>query len=65
MVVVRKLPNGEQIKILVDLRIAVNDANERLRVMPRDLILVRYKPSELLSNIALNFINFNYQIPTN
>lgn len=63
VVVVRRLPNGEQIKILVDLRIAVNDVNERITVMPRDLILVRYKPSELLSNIALNFINFNYQIP--
>jgi len=62
VVIVRQLPSGEQIKILVDLRIAVNDPNERISVLPRDLILLRYKPTELLSNIALNFINFNYQV---
>lgn len=63
VVVLRKLPNGEQIKILVDLRVAMNNPNERIAVMPRDMLILRYKPSELLSNIALNFINFNYAIP--
>ena len=61
-IVVRQLPNGEQIKILVDLRIAMNDSDERISVMPRDLIILRYKPSELVSNIALNFVNFNYAV---
>ena len=63
VVVLRKLPNGEQVKILVDLRVAMNNPHERIAVMPRDMIILRYKPSELISNIALNFINFNYQLP--
>ena len=63
VVVLRRLPNGEQVKILVDLRVAMNNPHERIAVMPRDMIILRYKPSELVSNIALNFINFNYQLP--
>ncbi len=62
-IVVRQLPNGEQIKIAVDLKAAMNDPNERIAVMPKDLIVLRYKPGELLANIALNFVNFNYAIP--
>ena len=64
-VVVRQLSNGEQIKILVDLKVAMNDPRERIRILPRDLIILRYKPRELLANIALNFINVNYSIPNN
>ena len=65
VVVVRQLPNGEQIKIAVDLKVAVNDPNERIKIMPRDVLILKYRPSELLANIALNFVNFNYAIPSN
>ncbi len=64
-VVLRRLDNGEQVKILVDLRVAFNDHRERLRILPRDMIVLRYKPRELMANIALNFVNFNYSILNN
>lgn len=64
-VVLRTLDNGEQVKILVDLRVAFNDHRERINILPRDMIVLRYKPSELMANIALNFVNFNYSILAN
>lgn len=64
-VVLRTLDNGEQVKILVDLRVAFNDHRERINILPRDMIVLRYKPRELMANIALNFVNFNYSILAN
>ena len=63
--VLRTLDNGEQVKILVDLRVAFNDHRERINILPRDMIVLRYKPRELMANIALNFVNFNYSILAN
>ena len=61
-VIVRKLPSGEQVKILVDLRTAMNNPRERVNVMPGDFILLKYRPSEIAANVAFNFVNFNYQL---
>ncbi|MEM9185779.1 MAG: polysaccharide biosynthesis/export family protein [Planctomycetota bacterium] len=61
--VIRKLPGGDQIKIDVDLRRAVNHADERILIQPEDFITVQYRQHELLANIALNFVNVNYVIP--
>lgn len=57
--VVRKLPNGEQIKIYVDLKAAMNNPRERLIIQPGDILMLKYKPGELVANIALNFVNVN------
>lgn len=65
VIVLRQLENGEQVKIAVDLREAFNDHRERIHVLPRDMIVLRYKPKELMANIALNFVNFSYLIPSN
>lgn len=64
-VVLRELDNGQQVKILVDLKTAFNDNRERIHIRPRDMIVLRYKSRELLANIALNFINVNYSISDN
>ena len=59
VVILRKLPNGEQLPIRVDLARAVRDKKERVIVQPGDFVMLHYKPGELASNVALNFFNFN------
>ena len=61
-VVIRKLPNGQQIQIRVDLARARENPKERIRIMAGDFIMMYYKPGELAGNAALNFLNLNYTI---
>lgn len=61
-IVIRKLPSGEQVKIMVDLRVAMNNPRERINIMPGDLILLKYRPTEIAANVALNFVNFNFAL---
>ncbi len=56
VLIVRKLPNGQQLRIRVDLNRALHDPNERILMQPEDQILLFYKPGELYTNIFLNFI---------
>jgi hypothetical protein len=62
-VVVRQLPSGEQIKIHADLKIAMNDPRERVLIQPGDLVMLKYTPGELATNILLNIVQLNYVIP--
>lgn len=61
-IVVRTI-GSQQIKIDVDLKRALDDPKERLIIQPRDLILVKYRPSEFVGNLALNIVTFNFSIP--
>jgi hypothetical protein len=58
--VIRKLANGQQVTIRVDLARAMYDPRERILLQPDDQLLVFYKPSELYSNIFLNYVGFNF-----
>src|SRR5690606_29871666 len=53
--VLRKLPNGQQLPIRVDLNRAVREPSERIRIMAGDYIMVYYKPGESASNALLSF----------
>lgn len=57
--VVRKLPNGQQVRIRVDLNRALHDPNERILIQPEDQVLLFFKPKELYANLLLNFIGVN------
>jgi hypothetical protein len=57
--VLRKLPNGQQIPIRVDLAVAMKDPKERIKIMAGDYIMMYYKPGENFTNAALNFFNLN------
>ncbi len=57
--VVRKLPNGQQIPIRADLARAMTDPKERFLIQPGDLVMLQYKPHELAENVLLNFFNFS------
>ncbi len=63
VMIVRKLADGAQVKIHVDLRKALNDPREHVLIQPGDTIMVFWKPWELAANIGLNMINFQYSIP--
>lgn len=51
---------GEQVPIEVNLRRAMVDPSERVRIQPGDYIVLEYRPMELISNIFLSTLNFNY-----
>lgn len=61
-IVVRTIGN-QQIKIDIDLKRALDDPKERLVIQPRDLVLLKYRPSEFMGNLALNIVTFNFSIP--
>ncbi len=63
VIIVRKSPDGNQIKIHVDLRKAINEPREKVLIQPGDTILVFWKPWEVAANIGLNLIEFSYIIP--
>jgi hypothetical protein len=58
--IVLRTVNGRQTPIRVDLRRAVIDPRERILIEPNDFILLEYKPHELILNIVLNNLQFNY-----
>jgi Polysaccharide biosynthesis/export protein len=58
--ILRKLPNGQQLQIRCDLARAKRDPLERITIQPGDFIMLHYKPGELAGNVALNFFNFNF-----
>ncbi len=60
VLILRKLPNGEQLPIRVDLTKAMTDPTERIQVLPGDYIMMYYKPSEMTTNAVLNFFNFSW-----
>jgi protein involved in polysaccharide export with SLBB domain len=48
----------EQCAIEVDLRYALGDASERVIIQPGDLIMLEYRPKELLINSAVQIFQF-------
>ncbi len=63
VIIVRRLPDGSQINIDVDLKLALIDPRERVLIQPDDFVLLKYRPYEFAANVALNFVSFNYNIP--
>jgi protein involved in polysaccharide export with SLBB domain len=57
--IVRKLPNGQQISIRCDLNRAVHNPNERILIMADDQVYLFYKPSEFYGNLFLNYVGAN------
>ncbi len=59
VVILRKLPDGRQMPIRVDLDRVVRNEKERILIQPDDVVMLYFKPSAALLNGALNFVNFN------
>lgn len=60
ILVLRKLPNGQQLAIRVDLNNAMKNSKERIKIMAGDYIMMYYKPHEMATNAVLNLFNFNW-----
>lgn len=59
-IIVRKLCDGSQIPIKVDLNRALTDSSQRVLIQPNDMIIVRYTCAEEVINTALGLIQFNF-----
>jgi hypothetical protein len=59
-IVVRKLCDGSQIPIKVDLNRALTDSSQRILIQPDDMIIVRYTCAEEVINTALGLLQFNF-----
>jgi translation initiation factor IF-1 len=60
--VVRKL-SDRQVTILVNRKRALNDATQRIAIQPGDLVLLKYTPLQLATNVAINLVSFGFAIP--
>ncbi len=58
LIVLRELC-GEQVPIEINLRRAMLDPSERIRIQPGDFIMLEYTPLELVGNIILSNLRFN------
>ena len=59
-VVIRRRSETEQYKIRVDLLKSLDDPSERLIIQSGDLIVLRFRPRELASNVVLNLFDFGF-----
>jgi hypothetical protein len=60
LAVVRRVPGHGQVHIMVDLRRALRDPTERIRVQPGDVLILQEKPSEaLVRYFTQTFFNFD------
>ncbi|MCS6976313.1 MAG: polysaccharide biosynthesis/export family protein [Gemmatales bacterium] len=57
LTVIRRLPNGQQLPIQVDLNRALNDPRERILVQPGDFLILQEKPTEAL----LRYLTFQFR----
>lgn len=62
VIVIRNLEGGGSIPIAVDLTSALVNPRERILIQPGDLVLLEYKPVELIANVVLGAVNFQFFI---
>lgn len=62
VIILRRLANGQQLPIRVDLVKAMHDVNERILIQPEDVVMLHFKPQEQFSNVLLNFFDFNVSL---
>ncbi|WP_437204435.1 polysaccharide biosynthesis/export family protein [Planctomicrobium sp. SH664] len=59
VLILRKMPDGSQLPIRVDLARAVEDPKERILIQPDDIVMLNFKPTEAVVNGALNMFGFS------
>lgn len=59
VLILRKLPNGQQIEIRVDLVRAKHDKRERILIQPGDFVQLQYRPGDYVANYVLNVFRIN------
>lgn len=59
VIILRKMPDGRQLPIRVDLARAMVDEKERILIQPDDVVMLQLKPHQAVVNGALNIFNFS------
>ncbi|WP_437187366.1 polysaccharide biosynthesis/export family protein [Planctomicrobium sp. SH668] len=62
-VILRKLPDGSQISIRVDLAKAMHDPKERILIQADDLVMLNFTPVQGTTNAILTFFGFTFNAP--
>ncbi len=57
VLILRKLPDGRQLPIRVDLDRAMEDEKERILIQPDDVVMLQFKPSAAGLNGTLNWVS--------
>ncbi len=57
--IVRKLSDGRQFSIQVDLKRAMMDPKERVLIQADDLVMLEFKKHEAITNAVMNWVNLN------
>ncbi len=57
--VLRKMPNGQQLPIRVDLSLALKDPRERIRILPDDFLVLQEKPGDAITRYLTQNFRFS------
>ena len=57
LIVLRKLPNGSQLPIRVNMQAALSDPSQRIAVQPGDFLMLRYSRGEQIQNAGIGVFN--------
>lgn len=60
VIIIRKLPDGRQLPIRVDLARAMTDEKQRIYIQKDDQIMLHFKPHEAVANGVLNIVTFTF-----
>lgn len=58
--VLRKMPDGQQLNIRIDLARALKDPRERIYIQPKDFIVMQEKPGEAIGRYLFQTFRFNF-----
>jgi ATP-dependent protease HslVU (ClpYQ) ATPase subunit len=62
VIILRKMADGRQLPIRVDLARAMVDQKERILIQPDDVLMLQFKPAQATVNAVLNLVNFSFLI---
>ena len=57
VLILRMLPDGRQMTIRADLDRAIYDPQERIRILPNDILMLQFKPSAASLNVVMNWFS--------
>ena len=60
LTVLRRLPNGGEVRIRVDLNRALRDPRERIVIQPKDVLVLQETPSEAIARYFDEMVHFNF-----
>ena len=62
VIILREMPDGRQLPIRVDLARAMTDQKERILIQPNDVVMLQFKPGQLILNSIINTFTWNFLI---